>query len=126
MRVAAPPPRKRPHTVKAIFGFSHPNNQHAKPNEPFSQLLKVEARDNSGKLVRDALIRFQVDAGTGSKFRTPTPGRTADTDTDENGVAAAPELVARPTPGKATITVTAPDGKGRAPAAYLAHVQVSN
>lgn len=121
VRTTAPPPKSRP--VKAISGFSHLNNQHARPGEPFGQPLQVEARDTNGKMVPAARIRFEVDAATGSTFKVnPKPDRAAEVFTSDKGLATAPELVAGPTPGKAIITVTAPDSKGHAPAHYTAHV----
>ncbi|MEU1779172.1 hypothetical protein ABZ545_06735 [Streptomyces abikoensis] len=119
---APPPPKSRP--VKTISGFSRLDNQHARPGEPFGQPLQVEARDNNGKLVPKAQIRFEiVRNATGSSFKTkPKPGPTADVQTDDDGLATAPELLAGHTPGKFTVKVTAPGSKGHAPSTYTAHV----
>ncbi|MGA5129926.1 hypothetical protein ACPCTO_08985 [Streptomyces olivoreticuli] len=103
---AARPPR-RTRTVRALSGFDRLNNQHAKPGEPFGQPLEVEARDTHGEFVPGARIRFEVDPGTGSTFATPKPGRTAEADTNDDGLATAPELLAGPTPGQATVVITA-------------------
>ncbi|MFI9052590.1 hypothetical protein [Streptomyces sp. NPDC053427] len=118
---AARPPRKI-RTVRTLSGFDRLNNQHAKPGEPFGQPLQVEARDTNGEFVPGARIRFEVDAGTGSTFAAQKPGRTAEADTNDDGLATAPELLAGPTPGQATVTITAPGHKGHAPTRYTAHV----
>ncbi|GAA0353036.1 hypothetical protein [Streptomyces blastmyceticus] len=93
---AARPPRKT-RTVRALSGFDRLNNQHAKPGEPFGQPLEVEARDTHGEFVPGARIRFEVDSGTGSTFATPKPGRTAEADTNDDGLATAPQPATRPT-----------------------------
>lgn len=119
---AAQPPRTT-RTVKTISGYGHLDNQHAEARQPFGQELQVEARDKDGDLVPHAHIRFQADAASGSKFTTASgPSTSAETETNTDGVATAPKLIAGSTPGRVTITVTAPTSKGHAPATYTAHV----
>ncbi|EST36775.1 hypothetical protein M878_00600 [Streptomyces roseochromogenus subsp. oscitans DS 12.976] len=46
----------------------------------------MEARDTNGKLVPDARIRFEGDAGTGPMYTVnPKPGRAAEARTDDKG-----------------------------------------